>query len=75
MIVCAGTSVTIFVNYNQYGAISDLYNLQFIVAHVPGLAIFTSHLLAADLNTETNTSNHYEVFLLFLLQSLCSPLS
>jgi hypothetical protein len=33
-----------------------------------------SHLLTTDLNTETVTSNHYEVFLSFHLQSLCPNL-
>jgi hypothetical protein len=36
--------------------------------------IAITRLLATDLNTETITSDHYEVFL-SLLQSLCNPLS
>jgi hypothetical protein len=42
---------------------------QFTVAHAVGFPVFTSRLLATDLNTETITSNHYEVFLAFLIQS------
>jgi hypothetical protein len=34
-----------------------------------GFSVFTSRLLATDLNTKTNTSNHYEVFFPFLVQS------
>jgi hypothetical protein len=52
----------------KYSAISDLHNFQFTV--VLGFSVFASHLLAMDLNTETSTSNHYETFLLFRLQSL-----
>jgi hypothetical protein len=42
---------------------------QFIVAHTLRFSVSTSRILATDLNTETITSNHYEVFLLFLIQS------
>jgi hypothetical protein len=61
MIGFIGTSVTISANYNQYRAITDLHNLQFTVAHTLGLSVFTSRLLAVDLNRETSTSKHYEV--------------
>jgi hypothetical protein len=44
---------------------ADLHNLQFTVAHALGFSVSTSRLLA----TETVTSNHYEVFLPFLVQS------
>jgi hypothetical protein len=47
----------------KYSAIADLHNLQFTVAHVPGFSVSTSRLLATGLNTETITSNPYEVFL------------
>jgi hypothetical protein len=50
--------------------IADLHTFQFIFAHALGLPVFTTHLLAMDLNTATSPSPHYEVFLLFLLQSL-----
>jgi hypothetical protein len=40
-----------------------------------GFSVSTSRILAMDLNTGTITSNHYEVFLLFLLQSHSTPLS
>jgi hypothetical protein len=61
---------TISLNYNQYSAIADLHTFQFTVAHALGLSLSTSRLLVTDLNTETITSNHYEVFLTFLQQSL-----
>jgi hypothetical protein len=63
------TSVTISPLYNQYSAIANLPNLQFTVAHPLGFSVFTSRLLVTDLNTETSTSDHYEVFLPFLVQS------
>jgi hypothetical protein len=47
----------------------DLQNLEFTVAHALVFSVSTSRLLAMDLNTETSTSNHYEVFLLFLIES------
>jgi hypothetical protein len=40
---------------------ADLHNLQFTVAHALGFSVSTSHV-ATDLNTETITSNHLEVF-------------
>jgi hypothetical protein len=42
---------------------ADLYNLDFIVVRALGFSVSASRLLATDLNTETITSNHYEVFL------------
>jgi hypothetical protein len=48
---------------------ADLQNLQFTVAHALEFSVSTSRLLATDLNTENSTSNHYEVFLIFLVQS------
>jgi hypothetical protein len=56
----------------KYSAVVDLHVFQFAVAHAVGLSVFTSRLLATDLNTEISTSGHYEVFLLFRLQSLWS---
>jgi hypothetical protein len=44
-------------------------HFQFAVAQALAFSVFTSRLLATDLSTETNTSNHYEVFLLFLVRS------
>jgi hypothetical protein len=64
-----GTSVTIYLNYNQYIAFGDLHTFQFTVAHALEFSVSTSRLLATDLNTETVTSNHYEVFLPFPVQS------
>jgi hypothetical protein len=55
--------------YSQYSATADLHNLQFTVAHALGFSGSTSRILVTDLNTETITSNHYEVFLPFLVQS------
>jgi hypothetical protein len=52
-----------------YSTISDLHTFQFTVAHALELSVFTSRLLSTDLNSETSTSNHYEIFL-FRLQSL-----
>jgi hypothetical protein len=69
MIAFIGTSFTISLNYNQYSAITDLRNLQFTVAQALGFSVSTNCLLATDLNTETTTTNHYEVFLPRLVQS------
>jgi hypothetical protein len=69
MIGFIGTSFTISLNYNQYSAIADLHSLQFSVAHALGFSVSTSRLLATDLNTETSTSDHFEDFLQFLVQS------
>jgi hypothetical protein len=70
MISFIGTSVTISLNYNQYSAIVDLPNSQFTVANALELSVFTNRLPATALNTETSTSNSYEVFSPFLVQSL-----
>jgi hypothetical protein len=56
-------------NYDQYSAISELHNFQFTVEHALGFSDSTSRILATDLNIGTNTSNHYEALLPFLLQS------
>jgi hypothetical protein len=47
----------------KYSPIADLRNLQFAVAHASGFSLSTNRLLATDLNTETRTSNHNEIFL------------
>jgi hypothetical protein len=52
----------------NYNAIAILRTFQFTVAHALGLSVFTSRILATELNTETSTSNRYEVFLPFLVQ-------
>jgi hypothetical protein len=62
-----GTSVTASLNYNQYSTIADLHTFQFTVAHALWFSVSASRLLATDLNAETITWNHYEVFLLFRL--------
>jgi hypothetical protein len=64
-----GTSVTISLNYNYHNAITDFHKLQFTVIYALGFSVSTSRLLATDLDTETTTSNRYEVFLPFLAQS------
>jgi hypothetical protein len=53
----------------NHSATADFHNFQFTVAHALGFSVSTDRLLATDLNTGTITSNHYEVFLPFLLQS------
>jgi hypothetical protein len=58
MIGYIGTSITISLNYNQYSTNFDLHNLQFTVTQALGFSVFTSRLLAMDLNTQTNTSDH-----------------
>jgi hypothetical protein len=52
-----------------YSSTTIPHNLQSTVAHALGFSVSISRLLATGLNTETNTSNHYEVFLSLLLQS------
>jgi hypothetical protein len=51
--------------YKPYSTIAELHTFQFTVVHALWFSIYTSHILATDLNTETITSNHYEVFLPF----------
>jgi hypothetical protein len=69
------TSIKISLNYNEYSAIADLHTFQFTVARALVFSVFTSRLVATDLNTETSTSNHYELSMLFRPKSLCTPLS
>jgi hypothetical protein len=59
MIGFIGTSVTISLNYNYHSAITDLHNLQFTISHTLEPFIFTSYLLAMNLNREHSTSSHY----------------
>jgi hypothetical protein len=72
MIGFISTSVTTSLNHTYYSAIADLHTCQFTVAHALGFSVFSSRLLAADLNKEISISNQYEVFMLFRLQSLCN---
>jgi hypothetical protein len=74
MIGFIGTSVTSSLNHTQLQCYHYSIHFQFTVACALGLSIFNSRLLAMDLNTETSTSNHYEVFFSFCLQSLCTSL-
>jgi hypothetical protein len=67
------SSVTISLNYNQYSAIADLHTLQLTAAHALGFSVFISRLLEMDLDTEISTSDHYDVFLPFLVQPPCKP--
>jgi hypothetical protein len=69
MIGFIGNSVTIALNYMPYSSIADLHTFQFTAAHALGFSVSTDRCLVADLNTGTNTSNQYEVFLPILLQS------
>jgi hypothetical protein len=63
------TSVTSSLNHTYYSAVANLHNFQFAITYALGLSVFSSRLLAMDLSTESSTSNHYEVFLPFLVQS------
>jgi hypothetical protein len=65
MLVTINTTCT----YKQHSTITALHTFHFTAAHALGFLVSTSHCLVADLNTGTSTSNHYEVFLLFLFQS------
>jgi hypothetical protein len=69
MIGFIGISVASSLNHTQYSAIADLYTFQFTLAHALGFSVSISGLLATDINTETSTSNHYEVFFPLLVQS------
>jgi hypothetical protein len=64
MIGFISTLVIIYLNYNQYSAISDLCTFQFTIAHALGFSVSTSCLLAAELThknynklTELHTPN------------------
>jgi hypothetical protein len=50
-------------------ALSLIYTLSSSPLHTLGFSVSTSRILATDHHTETITSNHYEVFWSFLLQS------
>jgi hypothetical protein len=58
-----------FLNTLNYNAIVIVHTFQSSVEHALGFSISTSCFLATDLNTETSTSNRYEVFLPCLVQS------
>jgi hypothetical protein len=59
---------TVSFNYKPYSAIVDIHTFQFTVVHALWFSVSTSRFRATDLNTEAITSNHYEVFLPFLIQ-------
>jgi uncharacterized membrane protein YfhO len=71
MIGFSSTSVTlsllITINTEEW-LIQHIF--QFTAAHALGFSVSTIRFLATYLDTETSTSNHYEVFLLLCLQSL-----
>jgi hypothetical protein len=69
MIGFIGTSAISSLNHTQLYRYRYSTHFQFTVAHALGFFVFTSRVLVTDLNTETSTSNHYEVFLPFLVQS------
>jgi hypothetical protein len=50
-----------------HSAIAIPHILQSTAAHALGFSVSTSRLLATGLNSETSTSNHYEVFLSLLV--------
>jgi hypothetical protein len=52
-----GYTLSLSPNYTYYSSISDLHNLQYTVTHALGFSVFTSRLLATDLNTETSAWN------------------
>jgi hypothetical protein len=60
---------TVSLNYKPHSAITDLHTFQFTVAHALGFSVSTSRILETDFNTDTITSNHYEVFSPFLIQT------
>jgi hypothetical protein len=60
---------TVSLNYKPYSSIADLHTFQFTVAHALGFSVSTSRILETDLNTDTITSNHYEVFSPFLIKT------
>jgi hypothetical protein len=53
-------SLLITFKYRQYSAIADLHTFQLTVAQALGFSVFTSRILATDLNTEiiTVSLNH-----------------
>jgi hypothetical protein len=68
MIRFVSTSITSSLNHSYYNAIAHLHNFQVTAAHALGFSVFSSRLLATDLNRETSPSNHYEAFLTFHVQ-------
>jgi hypothetical protein len=56
-------AISLLISINT--ALSLIYSLQLTAAHALRFSVFTSRFLATDLNTETRTSTHYEVFLLY----------
>jgi hypothetical protein len=53
MIGFIGIFVTNSLNHTYYSTITDLHNILFTVARALGFSVFSSYLLATDLNTGT----------------------
>jgi hypothetical protein len=68
MIGFISTLVTSSLNHTSIQRYRQFTQFPITVEHALGFPVFTSRLLATDLKTETSTSNHYEVILLFRLQ-------
>jgi hypothetical protein len=69
MIGFIGTLFTIFLLIKINTALSLITQFTFTIVGALGFSIFTSYFMAIYLNIETSTSNYYEVFLPFLVQS------
>jgi hypothetical protein len=59
---CYTHSLLITIKYMQYSTVTDLHTFQFTIRHALGFSVSTSCLLAADLNTETITSDQYQYY-------------
>jgi hypothetical protein len=71
-------SLLITLKYRQYSSIADIHNLHFTAAHALGFPVFTSRLLATELNTNYNnlTGLHTpRITVNRVFKSLCTPLS
>jgi hypothetical protein len=70
MIGFISTTVTFCILITINTALWLYYTLFSPPLYTLGFSVVTSRLLTTDLTTETSTSNDYEIFLLFRLQSL-----
>jgi hypothetical protein len=70
MIAFINTLVTSSLSHTEIHLYRRFAHFPISVAHALGFPVFTSRHRATDYNTETSTSNHYKVFLIFHLQSL-----
>jgi hypothetical protein len=70
---CVTHSLLIALTHRQYSTVSHLHHLQFIVACALEFFVFTSCLLATDLNTQTATvSLDHTLQILYINQLFCS---